>query len=100
LKRSEFETVSAPAGRGNAVVHKEAGAGYAVRYADPGYAQLGRIVEREKRCPTENTALRFCLLLRQLGGKPLELLQLIPGRTAAVLAGRELEEAVDRLKAV
>jgi hypothetical protein len=107
LKRSEpaAETPSpgaglsarATAGRGAAPFRKDADAGYAVKYADPGYVRLGRVVVREKRCPTKSAALRFCVLLRQLGGSPIELLHMIPGQASDVLTGRALEEEIRQL---
>lgn len=73
MKRSESIGSGVSAGAG----HPDGG--YTVRYADPGYAQLGRIVEREKHCPTRSAVLSFCAILLQLGGEPIEVVQQTPG---------------------
>jgi hypothetical protein len=50
----------------------------------------------EKYCPSQAAALTFCVVLRNLGGEAIELVQLIQGREDAVLDGRALDEAIDR----
>jgi hypothetical protein len=72
------------------------GISFVVRYAAPRSAQLACIEDCEKHCPTKSAALNFCVILRNLGGSPMELLQLIHGQPDAVLDGRDLEEAIDR----
>lgn len=68
------------------------GISFVVRYAAP----QGRMDECEKHCLTKSAALNFCVILRNLGGNPSELVQLIHGQCDAVLDGRDLEEAIDR----
>jgi hypothetical protein len=74
--------------------HLDDGISFVVRYAPPG--PVRSVVECEKHCPTKDTALNFCVILRNLGGDPTELLQLIHGQSDAVLDGCDLEEAIDR----
>jgi len=50
----------------------------------------------KKRFQATSAALNFCVILRNLGGKPTELLQLIQGQADAVLDGQDLEEAIGR----
>ena len=89
-----------PAGAVRADPADTQGAHFAVRYADPGYARLGRVVEREKHCQTRSAALKFCVLLRHLGGRPIALLQSTPGEPDSILGGRDLEEMVGRLQTI
>ena len=72
--------------------HLDDGISFVVRYAAPGARQAAC----DKRCHTKSTALNFCVILRNLGGRPIELLQLICGRPDAVLDGQDLEAAIDR----
>jgi hypothetical protein len=74
--------------------HLDDGISFVVRYAPPGLVRSS--VECEKHCPTKDTALNFCVVLRNLGGDPTELLQLIHGQPDAVLDGCDLEEAIER----
>src|ERR1700754_4220345 len=71
--------------------HLDDGISFIVRYAAPGAHQAAC----EKRCHTRATALNFCVILRNLGGQPIEFLQLICGRPDAVLDGQDLEAAID-----
>ena len=71
------------------------GISFVVRYAAPRTAWSARLVECEKRFQAKNAALNFCVILRNLGGKPTELLRLIQGQADAVLDGQDLEEAID-----
>jgi hypothetical protein len=71
------------------------GISFAVRYVALGDARAARTVECEKHFRTKSTALNFCVILRNLGGDPTEVLQLIRGQSDAVLDGRDLEEAID-----
>ena len=72
------------------------GISFVVRYAAPGRSPSAHADECEKHCPTKSAALNFCVILRNLGGSPIEVLQLICGKSDAVLDGRDLEEAIDR----
>jgi hypothetical protein len=72
------------------------GISFVVRYAAPGRCPSVHADECEKHCPTKSAALNFCVILRNLGGSPIEVLQLIHGKSDAVLDGRDLEEAIDR----
>jgi hypothetical protein len=54
------------------------------------------LVRCEKHCETQAAALTFCVVLRNLGGEAIELVQLIRGREDAVLDGRDLDAAIDR----
>ena len=81
-----------PCGTNLAPRHLDAGISFVVRYAAPGSGK----VAGEKRCTNEITALNFCVVLRNLGGVPAEMLQLINGQLDAVLDGQDLEDAIDR----
>ena len=72
--------------------HLDDGLSFLVRYAAPG----GQHETCEKHCATRSAALNFCVLLRNIGGRPAELLQLVCGRPDAVLDGQDLEAAIDR----
>ncbi len=72
------------------------GISFVVRYAAPGPSSSAQADECEKHCPTKSAALNFCVILRNLGGSPIEVLQLIHGKSDAVLDGGDLEEAIDR----
>jgi len=72
------------------------GLSFVVRYAAPGHPCAPRSVTCEKYCLSKSSALNFCIVLRNLGGDPMEVLQLIHGQSDAVLDGRDLEEAIDR----
>lgn len=76
--------------------HARDGLSFVVRYAAPGGLCSPRSATCEKYCVSKGSALNFCVILRNLGGDPMELLQLIHGRPDAVLDGRDLEEAIDR----
>ena len=71
------------------------GIAFAVRYVAPRDTRSARAVECEKHFRTKSTALNFCVILRNLGGDPMEVLQLIRGQSDAVLDGSDLEEAID-----
>ncbi len=71
------------------------GVSFVVRYVAPGCARSPNRVACEKHYLTKSAALNFCVVLRNLGGSPNELLQLIHGETDAVLDGPGLEEAID-----
>jgi hypothetical protein len=83
-----------PCGENRPLRHMNDGISFVVRYAPPGVVQSS--AECEKHCLTKDTALNFCVVLRNLGGEPAELLQLIHGQPDAVLDGRDLEDAIDR----
>src|ERR1700761_2842933 len=70
--------------------HLDDGISFIVRYAAPGAHQAAC----EKRCHTRATALNFCVILRNRGGQPIELLQLIWARPDPVVAGQDMEEAI------
>jgi hypothetical protein len=70
------------------------GLSFLVRYTAPG-AVLA-LPACERHCATESAALNFCVILRNLGGHPREVLQLIHGQPDAVLDGHDLEAAIDR----
>ena len=72
--------------------HLDDGITFVVRYAAPGARQAAC----EKLCRTRSAALNFCVILRNLGGQPEELLQLICGQPDAVLDGQDLDAAIDR----
>jgi hypothetical protein len=72
--------------------HLDDGISFVVRYAAPGRQHA----VCEKPCWTKSAALNFCVILRNLGGHPIELLQLVCGRPDAVLDGQDLEAAIDR----
>ena len=76
--------------------HADDGISFLVRYTAREFVQLGHTVECERHCLTKSAALNFCVILRNLGGNPTELLQLIHGQPDAVLDGPDLEEAIDR----
>lgn len=82
-----------PAGEGRVPHHANAGMSFVVKYVPPGSASA---VTCEKSCANEITALNFCVVLRNLGGVPAEMLQFIHGQLDAVLDGRDLEDAIDR----
>jgi hypothetical protein len=50
----------------------------------------------EKQYPTQDQALTFCVILRNMGGEALELVQLIRDREDAVLDGQGLDAAILR----
>jgi len=75
--------------------HLDDGISFVVRYAASGPQH--EICE--KPCATKSAALNFCVILRNLGGRPSELLQLVCGRPDAVLDGPDLEAAIDRQRA-
>jgi hypothetical protein len=75
--------------------HLDDGITFVVLYAAPGARQD----ICEKCCRTRATALNFCVVLRNLGGRPIELMQLICGQSDAVLDGPDLEAAIDRQRA-
>jgi hypothetical protein len=56
-------------------------------------------VRCETSYETESEALTFCVVLRNMGGEAIELVQLIQGREDAVLDGRALDAAIDRQRA-
>ncbi|HEX4507077.1 MAG TPA: hypothetical protein VH722_15210 [Alphaproteobacteria bacterium] len=72
--------------------HLDDGISFVVRYAAPGAHHEAC----EKPCQTKSAALNFCVILRNLGGRPTELLQFVCGRPDAVLDGGDLEAAIDR----
>jgi hypothetical protein len=72
------------------------GISFVVRYVAPGRSPPAHGDECEKHCSTKSAALNFCVILRNLGGSPIEVLQLICGKSDAVLDGCDLEEAIDR----
>jgi len=72
------------------------GISFVVRYAAPGRSPSAHANECEKHCPTKSAALNFCVILCNLGGNPIEVLQLIQGKSDAVLDGSDLMEAIDR----
>jgi hypothetical protein len=72
------------------------GISFVVRYAAPGQSPSAHADECEKHYATKSAALNFCVILRNLGGSPIEVLQLICGKSDAVLDGCDLEEAIDR----
>ncbi len=53
----------------------------------------------EAYCETQIAALNFCVVLSNMGGAALELVQMIGGREDAVLDGRDLDVAIDRQRA-
>lgn len=75
--------------------HLDDGLSFLVRYAAPGVARTSG-VPCEKHCATKSAALNFCVILRNLGGHPTELLQFVRGQPDAVLDGQDLEAAIDR----
>ena len=81
-----------PAGEKRPPRHLDDGISFVVRYGAPG-AQHETC---EKPCHTKSAALNFCVILRNLGGRPMELRQVICGRPDAVLDGQDLEAAIDR----
>jgi hypothetical protein len=50
----------------------------------------------EKLYQTRESALTFCVILRNMGGEVIELVQCIGGREDAVLDGPGLEGAITR----
>jgi len=81
-----------PAGEKRPPRHLDDGLSFLVRYVAPGAQHK----PCEKPCRTRSAALNFCVILRNLGGEPMELLQLVCGRPDAVLDGQGLEIAIDR----
>jgi hypothetical protein len=50
----------------------------------------------EKCCLTQDEALTFCVVLRNLGGEAIELVQFVGGQPDAVLDGPDLDAAIAR----
>jgi len=71
-----------------------AGLSFLLRYSAPGAVLSSPACERH--FATESAALNFCVILRNFGGHPAEVLQLIHGKPDAVLDGHDLEAAIDR----
>jgi hypothetical protein len=92
LKMLEFHFRQAGKKQSPRTLHT--GLSFLLRYRAPGAALP--LPACEKHFATEPAALNFCVILRNLGGYPTEMLQLIHGKPDAVLDGHDLEAAIDR----
>lgn len=69
---------------------------FVIKYLRTKAPPPSRPVPCERSCPTQHDALTFCVVLRNLGGEAIELVQYVHGREDAVLDGRDLAAAIDR----
>ena len=69
---------------------------FVVRYTGAKTVQAGKPIHHEKHYPTQDEALTFCVVLLNMGGEVVEMVQCIGGCEDAVLDGPALNGAIAR----